>query len=204
MASRSAIALFLTAALATGGCDRKSPAPVQANALAADEVAPDEVSPDEVSPGDTAPAAATADKVDRSHHGEPAPAVSFTAPDGKPVTLAAFRGKPVLLNLWATWCAPCIKEMPSLDAAAARLGERVTVLAVSQDLGGKAQVAPFFAARKLARLAPYTDTELGLSLGYKANLPTTILLDAKGNELWRVAGGMDWTGAEATRLLAEA
>ncbi|PMW91389.1 thioredoxin, partial [Pseudomonas sp. FW215-R2] len=67
--------------------------------------------------------------IDRSHKGEAAPTVSFEGPDGKPMTLAAFTGKPVLVNLWATWCGPCVKEMPTLDAAAAT----IPVATISQD-----------------------------------------------------------------------
>ena len=104
------------------GCDRKSPAPEQANAAspAADNAATsDEVAaaPDEA----TGTPAAPIDKIDRSHKGETGPTTSFTAPDGKSVTLASFTGKPLLLNLWATWCAPCVAEMPTLDAVAGTL-----------------------------------------------------------------------------------
>lgn len=183
------------AALAAAACDRQTPAPEQANVA----VTPDEVSPDEVAPGTGTPAAKSGE-IDRSHRGEAAPAVSFVDPAGKKVTLADFRGKPVLLNLWATWCAPCIKEMPSLDAAAA--DPRIQVLAVSQDMQPE-KVAPFFTERKLARLKPYTDPDMGLSLHYRVNLPTTIMFDAEGRELWRVAGALDWTGDKAKALLAE-
>jgi len=191
----SAIGLLLAAALATGGCDRQSAAPVQANATLAKHVSADEV----VAP--SAPAVKPG-AVDRSHKGESAPVLAFEAPDGKPVTLAAFKGKPLLVNLWATWCAPCIAELPTLDAAARTAGDRLTVLAVSQDLDAS-KAAPFLAAKSFTHLKPYRDPKLGLSLAYAANLPTTVFYDANGRELWRVAGGMDWTGAEAKKLLAE-
>lgn len=200
MLSRSAIVCLL-AALATAACDRQSPAPTQANVATPDEVTSDEVAPDD-SPAVTE-SGPKSGEADRSHKGEPAPALAFKAPDGKPTTLAAFRGKPVLLNLWATWCAPCVREMPSLDATAAALDGKVQVFAVSQDMD-TAKVAPFFADRKLARLTPYADPDLGLSLHYKANLPTTILYDAQGNEVWRVLGALDWTGEKARALIAEA
>lgn len=194
MPSRSGTVFLLVATLATAACDRQTPAPEQANVVTADEVAPDEVAP---RTGSTAPKPGA---VDRSHKGEAAPALAFFDPAGKKVTLADFRGKPVLLNLWATWCAPCIKEMPSLDAAAAE--GRVQVLAVSQDMQ-REKVAPFFAERKLTNLTAYTDPEMGLSLHYRVNLPTTIMFDAQGVELWRVSGALDWTGATAKALLAE-
>ena len=193
--SRALIVCLL--GLAVAGCDRKSPADEQANVVATDEVAP---APDEVKAGPTAPV----DKLDRSHKGETGPAVSFIAPDGKPVTLASFKGKPLLLNLWATWCAPCVAEMPTLDAAAATLAPKVQVIAVSQDLQGTEKVAPFFAAKKFATLKPYLDPKLGLSLAYQANLPTTILYDSTGKEVWRMTGGYEWNTPAAAKLIAEA
>src|SRR5215213_4472067 len=75
---------------------------------------------------------ASAARLDRSHAGDPAPGAAFENPEGEPASLADFRGKPLLLNLWATWCAPCVVEMPTLDALAAREGERLEVLTVSQ------------------------------------------------------------------------
>nr|WP_088366632.1 TlpA disulfide reductase family protein [Sphingomonas dokdonensis] len=197
MPSRSGTVFLLAAALTAAACDRQTPAPEQANVAA-----PDEVTSDEVTPG-AGNAATPAGKVDRSHKGEAAPDVSFYDPAGKKITLAAFRGQPTLVNLWATWCAPCIKEMPSLDAAAEAMKGKVRVVAISQDMQ-REKVAPFFAERKLANLAPYVDPDLGLSLSYKVNLPTTIMLDAEGRELWRVSGAMEWNGAEAKALMAEA
>ena len=147
-----------------------------------------------------APAGAGA--VDRSHKGEAAPATPFTGPDGRKMTLADFRGKPVLLNLWATWCAPCVKEMPTLDALAVSQGDKLKVLTLSQDFDA-AKVAPFFAKAGFKRLESYLDTETAFSSGMGLNLPTTILYDAKGREVWRVAGEMDWSGARAAALIAE-
>ena len=183
--------------LLIGGCDKQSPTPEQANAAA--------VSPDEATSPDEAPAAAAtpaAGAIDRSHKGDAAPDVSFTGPDGKPVTLAAFRGRPVLLNLWATWCAPCVKEMPTLDALAK--SGAVRVVAVSQDMAGATKVAPFFKAHGFTTLQPYLDPKLALGTALGANLPTTILYDAKGHEIWRETGGYDWSGADARALIAEA
>lgn len=147
----------------------------------------------------TAPAEA-AGTIDRSHKGEAPPAVSFTAPDGKTTTIAVFKGKPVLVNLWATWCAPCLKEMPTLDVVAGRM----TVIAVSQDLDGATKVAPYMAKAALKNIKPYLDTAVALSTTYQASLPTSILYDSTGKEVWRATGGMDWTSDKATALLAEA
>ncbi|HVI98206.1 MAG TPA: TlpA disulfide reductase family protein [Sphingomonas sp.] len=170
----------------------------------ANQASPDEVaaSPDEVAPGGGS--AVTPGTVDRSHKGAAAPAVSFTAPDGKAVTLADFKGKPVLLNLWATWCAPCVAELPTLDALAVQRGDALTVLTVSQDLDGKAKAVPFLKEKGIAHLPAYTDPKLALSLAYQANLPTTVLIDAQGREVWRVLGSMDWMGDTASALIGEA
>ena len=142
--------------------------------------------------------------VDRSHKGEATPEASFTGPDDAPVTLAAFRGKPLLVNLWATWCAPCVAEMPTLDALAAANGDTMTVLAVAQDLQGAAIVDPWFQKAGLKALQPYLDPQNGLLDAYNAALPTSIYYDAGGRELWRVVGAIDWQGAKAKTLLAEA
>jgi thiol-disulfide isomerase/thioredoxin len=199
MASRVAIVCLLGTALALAACDKGSPSNGQAPA--AEMAGSDQVSSDE------APAAGApkADKIDRSHKGEAAPDVSFAAAGGTggPTTLASFKGKPVLVNLWATWCAPCVKEMPTLDAAAAALGDKVPVLAISQDME-PAKATAFLAQRKFTHLKPYLDAKLGLSTAYGASLPTTILYGADGKEIWRVTGDMDWTGAQAKALLAEA
>ena len=188
MVSRSLIACLLLTGVGLGGCDRQSEAPGQQTSV--DKAAPDEV---------TGPAT-PAEKLDRSHTGEAAADLPFAGPDGKPVRLTDFRGKPVLVNLWATWCAPCVAELPTLDRLA-KTGT-VRVLAVSQD-ADPAKVPPFLATRKLS-LAAYTDGAMGLSLGKGANLPTTFLYDAQGREVWRMNGGFAWDGAEAAKLIAEA
>lgn len=136
--------------------------------------------------------------LDRGHKGETAPA-AFTDLVGKP---GAFAGKPILLNLWATWCGPCVTEMPTLDKAAAD----ITVVAVSQDLGadGAAKAAKFLKDHGVTHLQSYADPETKLSVAYNASLPTSVLYDSTGHEVWRMTGGMDWTTETAKQLLAEA
>jgi thiol-disulfide isomerase/thioredoxin len=142
--------------------------------------------------------------IDRSHKGEAAPTAAFTGPDEAAVTLAAFRGRPLLVNLWATWCAPCVAEMPTLNALAAQSGEAMTVIAVAQDLQGAEVVDPWFQKAGLKALQPYLDPENGLLDAANSVLPTSIFYDAEGRELWRVIGAIDWQGKEAQALLAEA
>ncbi len=176
-------------ALASAGCDREKAGQPQGKGNA----------------GAPATASYPTGRLDRSHAGTPAPDVSFEDPDGEPASLADFRGRPLLVNLWATWCAPCVVEMPSLDRLARREGERLRVLALSQDLDGRQKVADFFAAREFKELEPYLDGDLAFmtALGVSV-LPTTILYDAQGREVWRMTGMAEWDGERARRLLAEA
>jgi thiol-disulfide isomerase/thioredoxin len=161
------------------------------------------VGPDQ--PGWSGPAEAPATgRLDRSHAGEAAPATGFEDPDGAPASLADFRGRPVLLNLWATWCAPCVAEMPTLDRLAAREADRIHVLTISQDLDGRQKVEAFFAKQGYRNLETWLDPQMALMTGLKADtLPTTILYDTRGRELWRVVGMEDWESGRAALLLKE-
>jgi thiol-disulfide isomerase/thioredoxin len=133
----------------------------------------------------------------------PAPEIAFADSDGKRQTLADFRGRVVLVNLWATWCEPCIREMPSLDRLRAAIGDRdLAIVLVSQDRGGDKVVAPFFAKLGLARLKTYLDPQSTVGHAFEVRgLPTSILVDRDGNELGRVEGALDWDGAPAQALL---
>lgn len=141
-------------------------------------------------------------QVDISHAGKDAPAIPFEGPDGGPATLASFRGKPLIVNLWATWCAPCVKEMPTLDELAVREKDRIQLIVVSMDMGGRREVDPYFAKAKFKALLPYLDKQNVLMEALASDtLPTTIFYDAAGKEQWRVRGSMDWAGERAKTLI---
>jgi thiol-disulfide isomerase/thioredoxin len=138
--------------------------------------------------------------------GTAAPIVPFTGADGREVSLRDYAGRPLLVNLWATWCAPCKAEMPMLDALAALEEGKTSVIAVSQDLTGRAPVRRFFEAASITNLEPFTDSDNGLlgAIGGNPALPVTILYDSDGREVWRVMGAVEWDDAEIAKLLAEA
>jgi thiol-disulfide isomerase/thioredoxin len=145
--------------------------------------------------------------IDRSHKGKAAPATKFKNPDGGDFNLTKFKGTPVLVNLWASWCAPCIKELPTLQELEAGQAEagKIGVIAVSQDMAPQGSVDAFLGERDIGRFAAYHDPDMGLSSALSIQiLPTTILYDAQGKEVWRYVGDLDWTGEEAVKLLAEA
>jgi thiol-disulfide isomerase/thioredoxin len=180
---RLLIACLLTLTLAA--CDKQKPAAPQGSEAAATPTP-------------------TAEFTTSQGNGANAPTAAFTDANGKPVTLAAFRGRPLLVNLWATWCAPCVEEMPSIDRLAAAEKGRLGVVAVSQDGNGLTAVAPFFAKAGIATLKPYLDTQNALMVALKAEtLPTTILYDANGHERWRHVGKVDWDDASARAALAD-
>jgi thiol-disulfide isomerase/thioredoxin len=174
-------------------------------AVAACGQAPERNQPSADQPGWSGPReAAPTGKLDRSHAGSPAPATAFEDPDGESASLADFRGRPLLVNLWATWCAPCVAEMPTLDALAGREGERLRVLTVSQDLDGRSKVEAFFARRGYRHLETWLDPQMALMTELRVDtLPTTILYDARGRELWRVTGMEDWQSGRTALLLKE-
>jgi thiol-disulfide isomerase/thioredoxin len=134
---------------------------------------------------------------------QPVPELAFVGPDGARVELADFKGKVVLLNLWATWCAPCVKEMPALDNLQSRLGgEDFEVVALSLDRGGRKMVEPFFEKLGVKHLAIYLDPQsTAMSALKPRGLPTTILIDRQGYEVGRLEGEAAWDGADAERLL---
>jgi thiol-disulfide isomerase/thioredoxin len=135
--------------------------------------------------------------------GSPAPQSFLGGKDGATTTLQTFRGKVVLVNFWATWCAPCIKELPSLVSLQAKLGGAgFTVLALSEDLKGWPVIAPFLAQHGIAGLPVLHDPQGAASRALKvAGLPTSVLFDRDGHELGRLVGPADWGGPDALALI---
>jgi thiol-disulfide isomerase/thioredoxin len=182
------LGLLGSCAVLLAGCDKQSaPAPQP-----------------KASEAPTTGGAEQAGKLDISHRGEAMPAVVFEDPNGTKFSLSELRGKPVLVNLWATWCGPCVAEMPTLDTLAGREAERLQVIVVSQD-NSRALVDGWWTKRSFKKLKPYLDSRNDLGFAFETGvLPTTVLYDAAGKEIWRVVGGMNWDGPRANTLLAEA
>ena len=136
--------------------------------------------------------------------------LAFIGTDGEPTTMAAFSGKVVLVNLWATWCAPCRREMPALDRLQSALGgERFLVVPINIDTGGIDRPQAFLESIEVKNLPLYRDptTDIfqavkkrGLGLG----LPVTILLDGSGCHLGHMAGPAEWDSDDAKALISAA
>ena len=129
---------------------------------------------------------------------KPVPEIQFQDSEGKALTLQDFRGKVVLLNIWATWCLPCRREMPTLDRLQGKLGgPDFQVLALSIDRGGFEAITTFYAEVGVKNLAMYLDssTEAASTLG-AVGLPTTLLIDRDGREIGRLVGPAEWDSSD--------
>lgn len=136
--------------------------------------------------------------VRRAEPPRPLPDLQFVDADNRPRSLAEFRGRAVLLNVWATWCAPCRAEMPALDHLQAALGgPGFEVVALSVDRGGVAAVRPFFDELDLRALRIYVDASAeALGRLDSIGIPLTLLIDEQGRERWRVLGPAPWDRAD--------
>jgi thiol-disulfide isomerase/thioredoxin len=138
------------------------------------------------------------------------PDLAFTDADGKPVTLASFRGKTVLFNLWATWCVPCRKEMPALDALQKSLGgQDFEVVAVNIDTRNLDKPRAWLAENGITTLAYRADPAAKVfqelqKLGKAFGMPTTLIVDPKGCELATLAGPAEWSSEDALKLIKAA
>lgn len=192
--------LLITGLMLLAGCDSGSAPKGQ--------VPPDTAASDSGKPADIGLESSNGLKAVLSYAfaGTQASDVVFVGADGRDVQLENFTGRPLLVNVWATWCGPCKVEMPTLDALAVLEEGKVSVIAISQDLEGRAPVQAFFKQAGIANLEPYSDPEnrISMALGSNIGLPTTILYDSSGKEVWRVLGGVEWDDAEMKKLLNEA
>ena len=141
---------------------------------------------------------------------KPAPAIAFNGPDGQAIGLETFKGRAVLINLWATWCAPCRHEMPALDKLQAELGgSDFEVVALNVDTRNPDKPKTWLQEAGITRLAYYADPQ-GKVLqtlqrsGHVVGLPTTLLLDGQGCEIAVLKGPADWASEDAFKLVRAA
>jgi thiol-disulfide isomerase/thioredoxin len=138
------------------------------------------------------------------------PDLAFQGPDGTPKTLADYRGRTVLVNLWATWCAPCRQEMPALDRLQATLGgPDFEVVAINIDTRNPEKPKAWLKEAGIERLAYYADPEAKVfqdlrRVGKAVGMPTTLLVDPDGCELALISGPAEWASEDALRLVRAA
>jgi thiol-disulfide isomerase/thioredoxin len=138
------------------------------------------------------------------------PDLTFEDADGKPKKLSDWRGKTVLLNLWATWCVPCRKEMPALDALQTRLGGKdFEVVAVNIDTRDADKPKHFLKEANLTRIGYFSDQKAKVfqdlkNIGRALGMPTSLLIDAQGCEIATIAGPAEWASDDAIKLIKAA
>jgi thiol-disulfide isomerase/thioredoxin len=137
---------------------------------------------------------------------ETLPEIKFQDAEGRERSLAEWRGKVVLLNLWATWCLPCRKEMPALDRLQSMLGsDQFQVVAISVDRTGLPGAKKFLEETKTSNLSVYADPTARLASTLRAaGLPATLLIDKEGREVGRLLGPAEWDGEAAKQLIQAA
>lgn len=137
---------------------------------------------------------------------KPAADVHFLDEAGQDLSLQQFRGRVIVLNLWATWCTPCVAEMPMLDRLQQRLGDTdAVVIALSIDRGGAKAVREFFDREGIGNLKIYVDPTMRAQSTLQAfGLPTTLIIDPEGNERGRLIGPAEWDEDAALDLITSA
>lgn len=134
---------------------------------------------------------------------ELAPAPAFLEDGTVPRSFADYRGQALVVNFWATWCPPCVVEMPALDRLAEAVdADGITVIALSADRGGAAAVRQFYEVNALSHLRVFVDERMSAARALDvAGLPTTILIDRAGREVGRVRGVAEWDAPETIAFL---
>jgi thiol-disulfide isomerase/thioredoxin len=190
------LAAGLLALYGAGGADTSAGAQCRAAQLTAGRIAP-------LARGEVA-------ALSVSKAPKPLPDLAFLGPDGAQRTLAQFRGRTVLVNLWATWCAPCRQEMPALDKLQAELGgPDFEVVAVNIDTRNLDRPKTWLKEAGVERLAYYADPEAKVfqdlrRIGKAVGMPTTLLVDPAGCELAVINGPAEWASEDALKLLRTA
>ena len=135
-----------------------------------------------------------------------APQISFEDGERRKLTLVDFHGQIVLVNFWATWCAPCVRELPSLDRLQAQLKHSgVKIIALSLDRGGAPAVKRFYAENGIHNLDVFVDPTMAAQQAFDIpGLPTTVLIDREGHDRGRLIGPANWDGEEAADLVLSA
>ena len=138
------------------------------------------------------------------------PDLAFEDSDGKPRKLSEWRGRTVLVNLWATWCVPCRREMPALDRLQTRLGgNNFEVVAINIDTRDPEKPRSFLKAANLTRLGYFTDQKAKVfqdlkAIGRALGMPTSVLVDGQGCEIGTIAGPAEWDSDDAVKLITAA
>lgn len=138
------------------------------------------------------------------------PDLAFEDGDGKPKKLSDFRGKTVLVNLWATWCVPCRKEMPALDSLQTKLGGKdFEVVAINIDTRDSEKPKNFLKDGNLTKLSYFSDQKAKVfqdlkNIGKALGMPTSVLVDAQGCEIANIAGPAEWASDDAVKLIKAA
>jgi thiol-disulfide isomerase/thioredoxin len=195
-ATAAALGLGAIALYGTGGVGNSTPAECQAAKAIAERLAP-------MARGEVA----AANIVKEPKH---LPHLAFNAPSGAGTSLAEFRGRTVLVNLWATWCVPCRHEMPALDRLQGELGGAdFEVVAINMDTRNLDRPKAWLKEAGVERLAYYADPEAGVfqslrRIGRAVGLPTTLLVDREGCELAIVSGPAEWASEDALRFVRTA
>lgn len=183
-----AVTALMLAGLTLSGCDRENSA-----------------NPQGTEASDAQSAAPMRYSIDRSHRGSAIPTTRVIDGEGQDAALSDLIGQPLVLNLWATWCGPCVEELPTLNQLATATSGTANIVTLSQDIGDDGTgPRQFLTQHGWTHLASWHDPDNAIGLVYGGGLPTTILFGSDGREVARVIGPMDWTGTAAKALLAEA